>query len=53
MRIGNDGDPVTCSNTIDAAVLADYWLGGWPNPKKKPSRSIYWVATFAGSDCAK
>jgi len=26
MRIGDDGDPVTCSNPIDAAVLADYWL---------------------------
>jgi hypothetical protein len=26
MRIGNDGDPVNCSNPIDAAVLADYWL---------------------------
>jgi hypothetical protein len=27
MRIGNEGDPVICSNPIDAAVLADYWLG--------------------------
>ena len=26
MRIGNEGDPVNCSNPIDAAVLADYWL---------------------------
>ena len=26
MRIGNEGDPVSCSNPIDAAVLADYWL---------------------------
>lgn len=26
MRMGNDGDPVNCSNPIDAAVLADYWL---------------------------
>jgi hypothetical protein len=26
MRIGDDGDPVICSNPIDAAVLADYWL---------------------------
>lgn len=26
MRIRNDGDPMICSNPIDAAVLADYWL---------------------------
>jgi len=26
MRIGNGGDPVICSNLIDAAVLADYWF---------------------------
>jgi hypothetical protein len=25
--MGNDGDPVSCSSPIDAAVLADYWLG--------------------------
>ena len=27
MRIGNEGDAGICSNPIDAAVLADYWLG--------------------------
>jgi hypothetical protein len=26
MRTGNDSDPANCSNPIDAAVLADYWL---------------------------
>jgi Putative zinc-finger len=26
MSIGNAGDPGGCSNPIDAAVLADYWL---------------------------
>lgn len=26
MRIGNEGDAVSCSDPIDAAVLADYWL---------------------------
>ena len=26
MRTGNEGSPVRCSNPIDAAVLADYWL---------------------------
>lgn len=26
MSIGDDGDPAACSNPIDAAVLADYWL---------------------------
>lgn len=26
MRIGDDNSPVTCSNPIDAEVLADYWL---------------------------
>ena len=26
MRIRNEGHPVSCSNPIDAAVLADYWL---------------------------
>ena len=26
MSIGNENDPVSCSNPIDAAVLADYWL---------------------------
>lgn len=25
MTIGNEGSPVSCSNPIDAAVLADYW----------------------------
>ena len=27
MRTGNDSHPADCSNPIDAAVLADYWLG--------------------------
>jgi hypothetical protein len=31
MSIGNDGDPATCSNPIDAAVLADYWLAALAN----------------------
>jgi hypothetical protein len=26
MSVGNDGGPVHCSNPIDAALLADYWL---------------------------
>ncbi len=26
MSIGDEGDPVSCSDPIDAAVLADYWL---------------------------
>jgi hypothetical protein len=27
MTVGDEDNPVTCSNPIDAAVLADYWLG--------------------------
>jgi hypothetical protein len=27
MTIGNENDPVICPNPIDAAILADYWLG--------------------------
>jgi hypothetical protein len=27
MTIGKEADPVSCSRPIDAAVLADYWLG--------------------------
>ena len=26
MSIGDEGDPVDCSNPIDGAVLADYWV---------------------------
>jgi hypothetical protein len=26
MKIGRDGDPVDCSNPIEAEVLADYWI---------------------------
>jgi len=35
MRIGDDGDPVTCSNPIDAAVLADYWLAALADPEEE------------------
>jgi hypothetical protein len=27
MKRGNEGEPVSCANPIDAAVLADYWVG--------------------------
>ena len=30
MTIGDEGNPVNCSNPIDVAVLADYWLGVLP-----------------------
>ncbi|HSE38862.1 MAG TPA: hypothetical protein VLG74_16290 [Blastocatellia bacterium] len=26
MKAGNDGYPMSCSNPIDAAILADYWV---------------------------
>ena len=35
MRIGNEGDPVSCSNPIDAAVLADYWLAALANSEEE------------------
>ncbi|HSB11222.1 MAG TPA: hypothetical protein VLM38_17170 [Blastocatellia bacterium] len=35
MRVGNEGDPVTCSNPIDAAVLADYWLAALANSEEE------------------
>jgi hypothetical protein len=35
MRIGDDGDPVNCSNSIDAAVLADYWLAALPEAEEE------------------
>ncbi len=36
MTIGDEGDPVTCSHPIDAAVLADYWLGTLTEPEEAP-----------------
>jgi hypothetical protein len=35
MSIGNDGDPVSCSNPIDAAILADYWLAALPGSEEE------------------
>ena len=35
MRIGDDGDPVNCSNPIDAGVLADYWLAALPEAEEE------------------
>ena len=49
MRIGNGGDCVNCSNPLDPAVLADYWLACSQGPKRKPSRSICSAATDAGT----
>ena len=34
MRNEEEGDPVNCSNPIDVAVLADYWLGLLPEPEE-------------------
>jgi hypothetical protein len=34
MTIGDEGNPVNCSNPTDAAVLADYWLGVLPEPEE-------------------
>ena len=34
MRIGGEGGPVDCSNPIDAALLADYWLGLLTDPEE-------------------
>lgn len=30
MKAGDDGDPVNCSNPIDEAILADYWVAALP-----------------------
>jgi len=35
MSIGNENDPVSCSNPIDAAVLADYWLAALPSSEEE------------------
>lgn len=35
MRIENSSDPVACSNPIDAAVLADYWLAALPRSEEE------------------
>ena len=35
MTIGNDGDPMICSNPIDAAVLADYWIAALPRTEEE------------------
>jgi hypothetical protein len=35
MRIGNESDSVSCSNPIDAAVLADYWLAALASPEEE------------------
>jgi hypothetical protein len=34
MTVGNEGEPVNCSNPIDAAVLADYWLAALANSEE-------------------
>ena len=34
MTIGDEGNPVNCSNPIDVAVLADYWLGVLPESEE-------------------
>jgi hypothetical protein len=34
MTVGNQGDPVNCSNPIDAAVLADYWAAALPSSEE-------------------
>ena len=35
MRIGSESDSVSCSNPIDAAVLADYWLASLASPEEE------------------
>jgi len=35
MKIGNEGDQVSCANPIDVAVLADYWLAALSNPEEE------------------
>lgn len=35
MTIGNDSDPMICSNPIDAAVLADYWIAALPRTEEE------------------
>jgi Putative zinc-finger len=35
MSIENEGDPVNCSNPIDAAILADYWLAALPGSEEE------------------
>jgi hypothetical protein len=35
MKIGNDGDPVDCSNPIEAEVLADYWIAALPSSEEE------------------
>jgi hypothetical protein len=35
MTIGNEGGSVICSNPIDAAVLADYWLAALPSSEEE------------------
>ncbi len=34
MSIGDDDNPVTCSNPIDDAILADYWLAALPEAEE-------------------
>jgi hypothetical protein len=35
MTVGNQGDPVNCSNPIDVAVLADYWTAALPSSEEE------------------
>ena len=35
MSITNDGDPTTCSNPVDAAILTDYWLAALTNSEEE------------------
>jgi hypothetical protein len=35
MTTRNEGDAVSCANPIDAAVLADYWLGAQPGAEEE------------------
>ncbi len=45
MTTGNESGAVICSDPIDAAVLADYWLARWQIQRNKPLRSICMAAT--------
>ncbi len=35
MSIGREGDPMSCSNPIDAAVLAEYWTAALPSSEEE------------------
>jgi len=48
MKVGDEDNPVTCSNPIDAGVLADYWLGALTDSQEEAVEEHLLACDFCG-----